>query len=109
MDTAGALVGSLLAALLLWGLSGNRGDARSYRTIFVISAAMGVAAVALTFLIRESPRDKPIEKIETGTLALTSTYWMVLISLGPQRRSGSVPERRPSPLRSCRSSCAAPP
>jgi len=81
MDTAGALVGSLLAALLLWGLSGNRDDARSYRTIFVISAAMGVAAVALTFLIRESPRDKPIEKIETGKLALSSTYWMVLIML----------------------------
>lgn len=81
LDTAGALVGSLLAALLLWRLSGNRDDARSYRTIFVISAAMGVAAVALTFLIRESPRDKPIEKIETGKLALSSTYWMVLIML----------------------------
>lgn len=81
LDTAGALVGSLLAALLLWRLSGNRDDARSYRTIFAISAAMGVAAVALTFLIRESPRDKPIEKIETGKLALSSTYWMVLIML----------------------------
>lgn len=81
MDTAGALVGSLLAALLLWGLSGNRDDARPYRIVFVISAAMGVAAVALTFLIREAPRDRPIERTAAGKFALPSTYWMVLMML----------------------------
>ncbi|HEU4731477.1 MAG TPA: MFS transporter [Kofleriaceae bacterium] len=81
MDTAGALVGSLLAAFLLWRLSGNRGDARPYRIIFVISAGMGVAAVALTFLIREAPRDQPIESTAAGKLALPSTYWVVLMML----------------------------
>jgi MFS family permease len=59
MDTAGALVGSLLAALLLWGLRGVRDGARPYRVIFVISAGAGLAAVALTFLVREPPRAQP--------------------------------------------------
>lgn len=81
MDTAGALVGSLLAALLLWKLTENRSDARPYRVIFAISAAMGLASVALTFFVREVPRDKPIEKPQAGTRALPSTYWMVLIML----------------------------
>jgi hypothetical protein len=60
MDTAGALAGSLVAAFLLRGLAGNRDDARPYRVIFAISAAMGLAAVALTFLGREGPRDTPV-------------------------------------------------
>jgi len=81
MDTAGALVGSLLAALLLWRLTGNRGDARPYRVIFAVSAAMGLAAVALTFFVREVPRDKPAEKPQAATRALPPAYWMVLIML----------------------------
>jgi len=81
MDTAGALAGSLIAALLLRELTGNRDDARPYRVIFAISAAMGLAAVALTFLIREAPRDTPVEKPAPGKLALPRTYWMVLSML----------------------------
>jgi len=81
MDTAGALAGSLIAALLLRELTGNRDDAQPYRVIFAISAAMGLAAVALTFLIREAPRDTPVEKPAPGKLALPPAYWMVLIML----------------------------
>jgi MFS family permease len=53
MDTAGALVGVLLALGLLQLLPGE------YRTIFAIAAVPGVLAVALTFRIRESVKTAP--------------------------------------------------
>jgi len=63
LDTAGALVGVLGAALLLWWLSGSpqgttaaqaSADARPYRVIFAIAAGLGLVAAALTFLVREA-------------------------------------------------------
>ena len=48
MDTAGALTGVLLAALLLHLVPGQ------YRTIFALTAIPGAVAVALTFTLRET-------------------------------------------------------
>ncbi len=68
LDTAGALVGVLLSAFLLWWLTGTpqetaRGEALSaaaespawvYRTIFGAGAALGLLSLILTFLVKES-------------------------------------------------------
>jgi len=67
-DTAGALIGVLLSALLLWWLTGTPQETTSaevltaatvtpgwvYRTIFAVGAALGLASTILTFLVRES-------------------------------------------------------
>lgn len=65
-DTAGALLGVLLSAFLLWWLTGTpEADGQAagvaaqtpawvYRTIFGVGAVLGLAALVLTFLVRES-------------------------------------------------------
>ncbi len=72
MDSAGSVVGVLVAAALLWWLIGSpapvasqaaedvaSGDlsqhAPAFRMIFGVAAGLGVIAWGLTFLIRESP------------------------------------------------------
>lgn len=74
LDTAGALLGVLLSALLLWWLTGTpqktadpdaattaaaQTPAWVYRTIFGVGAGLGLASFLLTFLVRES--DAPVE------------------------------------------------
>ncbi len=75
-DTAGALIGVLLSAFLLWWLTGTPQKTATtealtaatatpgwiYRTIFAIGAALGLASTVLTFLVRESdPTQTPVE------------------------------------------------
>jgi MFS family permease len=50
MDTAGAMIGVLLATILLYLLPGQ------YRAIFLIAALPGLAAVWLTFRLREAAK-----------------------------------------------------
>jgi MFS family permease len=80
MDTAGALVGTLTAAAMLWLLSDDAGD-RPYRIIFAVSAALGVAAVALTFLVHEPAREVVAKPATTSTTPLPRGYWVVLAML----------------------------
>jgi MFS family permease len=96
MDTAGALVGVLVAAALVWWLTGSpdphapggsAGDGRAFRIVFAISAAMGLGAVALTFLLRE-PRPARVdvrpssEPAERGRwLGLPRGYWVAMVPL----------------------------
>ncbi len=105
MDTAGAMVGVLLAAGLLWWLGDSAaapastgaaaGDGgRAFRIVFAISAAMGLAALILTFLVKEAPHaatgDEPGARRAAGgvdatgrrgVLGLPRRYWMVLVML----------------------------
>lgn len=73
-DTAGALLGVLLSAFLLWWLTGTpEADGQAagvaaqtpawvYRTIFGVGAVLGLAALVLTFLVRESDAPAPEAK-----------------------------------------------
>ena len=79
-DTAGALVGVLVSAFLLWFLTGTP-DTKSglvdigqvatetpgwvYRTIFGVSAVLGLSSWALTFFVREPDAEKSMEESES--------------------------------------------
>ena len=97
-DTAGALAGVLLSALLLWRFTGTpRGEPGAasqapewaYRAVFGVGAALGLASLALTFCVRES---EPAAADDAGTAAkrpesvagrvpLPRSYWRVLALL----------------------------
>lgn len=81
-DTAGALVGVLLSAVLLWWLTGTPQQATAtspltaaaetpewvYRVLFGVGASLGLASLILTFLVRESesmPKASPRTTTET--------------------------------------------
>lgn len=74
MDTAGAVVGVLIALGLLALLPGR------YRTIFALTAIPGLAAVALVFTVREpaqsaSDEAPPALPLHTSARALPAAYW----------------------------------
>jgi MFS family permease len=106
LDTAGALVGTTLAAFLLWWLSGSPDSERFdgsqidapesvFRQIFAVSAFLGLASWGLTFLVKD-PRKKSADGIGdsvsghrstpgskiTNTLAqfryLPGSYWWII-------------------------------
>lgn len=73
LDTAGALIGVLLSAFLLWWLTGTpaksahpevvtaaaQTPAWIYRVIFGVGAGLGLISFLLTFLVRESDANEP--------------------------------------------------
>lgn len=89
MDTAGAMVGVLLAAWLLWWFTGSptEGEATApahdtgwaIRMVFGISAALGLLSLAFTFMVRESEPIAHEEATErptpAGRLGLSPAYW----------------------------------
>lgn len=107
-DTTGALIGVLLAALLLWGLTGtpqkstatealsavSQTPAWVYRVILWIGAGLGLASLALSFLVQESETSeaeailvppvgeatKPVAV--AGWLGMSKSYWLVMTVLG---------------------------
>ena len=97
MDTAGALVGVIAAAVLMWWLAGTPSAraaqatahpaARPYRIIFIVSAAMGLASLALTFFVREPAAHAPAAATAPRPpsagerLHLPRAYWIVLAML----------------------------
>jgi MFS family permease len=93
MDSAGAVVGVLLAAVLLWWLTGRPTEGGSvtqadhteaaFRTIFAIAAVLGLAAVGFTFALREPPHEQAPAAAATavGVHGLSRAYWKVLVLL----------------------------
>ena len=82
MDTAGAMVGVLLAMMLLAALPGH------YRTIFLVAALPGLAAVWLTFRLREAAKapacaPSPARNLLTGKpwSGLPKAFWLTLTPL----------------------------
>lgn len=89
MDTAGAMVGVLLSAGLLWWFTGTpaetdapstaAGAGWAFRVVFAVSAALGLLSLALTFMVRESEVVPPVPGIEhaapAGRLGLPRAYW----------------------------------
>lgn len=89
MDTAGALLGILLAAGLLWWFSDTSGGALPeqgsvLRGIFVLSAALGLISLAITFRLRDAPplcQDRPEPTNAESTVSvrqLPPAYWRTL-------------------------------
>lgn len=74
MDTAGALIGVLLAGLLLMWMPGQ------YRLIFLLAAIPGFAALYLTFRIKETnPPEIPADTSAKATFkAMPRGYWTAL-------------------------------
>lgn len=99
-DTAGALVGVLVSAFLLWYLTGTP-DTKSglvdighvapetpgwvYRTIFGVSAILGLASWALTFFVRESDAEKSIDVSSANPSTIESSL---------NETDGNKPRRR---------------
>jgi len=92
MDTAGAFVGVIASAILLWWLAGSPNgkatpgatiDPHPFRVVFAIAAAMGLGAVALTFLIREpaQPKEAAPAADAPTRVALPRAYWQTLAIL----------------------------
>jgi MFS family permease len=104
LDTAGALLGVLLSALLLWWFSHAPGSgdgiglahaapqtaAWVYRMVFGVAAGLGLAAFAVTFLVQESPAAEhasrattatPAPSLVSGVRSLPRSYWLVLAVL----------------------------
>ncbi|HEY6036241.1 MAG TPA: MFS transporter [Kofleriaceae bacterium] len=92
LDTAGALVGVVTAAVLLYWLSGTPNgtgaastDPHPYRIIFAIAAAMGLCAAALTFVVKdpapERAKDAPAAAPAAAVFALPAAYWKVFTIL----------------------------
>jgi MFS family permease len=108
MDTAGAMVGVLLAAALLWWFTGAPTTAPAagqtapvphdsgwaFRVVFAISAALGLCSLALTFLIREpapppaaaptpapAPAADPRGDAPARRLGLPPAYWRTIAPL----------------------------
>lgn len=72
MDTAGALVGVLLALALISWLPGQ------YRTLFALTAIPAVVAVALTLLVREAaPTATEPPNARGGVRNLGASFWRV--------------------------------
>jgi MFS family permease len=93
MDTAGAMVGVLLSAAMLWWLTGSPtagGTAQApdagwaFRVIFGVSALVGLLSLALTFMVREAKQHREIETsgdpglTQPGGFTFSAAYWRTL-------------------------------
>lgn len=69
LDTTGAMIGPSIALLFLFIFPGE------YRALFLLAFIPGVAAIAITFLIREKRPDKPVQK-QFPSFRAFYQYWV---------------------------------
>ncbi len=91
MDSAGAVVGILLSALLLWWFTGtptkgavvtSEQTATSFRTIFAVAAVIGLFALGFTLRLRDPVHaDAPTPSSTPHDHKLSRPYWIVLALL----------------------------
>lgn len=99
MDTAGAMVGVLLSALLVWWFIGTpKAPAKNalealpplqdagggFRLVFGISAVLALISLAITFMVRESApseKDVKVPAADTDGRVLSSSYWRTVVLL----------------------------
>ncbi len=83
LDTAGAFIGVIAAALLLWWLSGTGDASRPIRIVLVIAAGLGVVSFAVAFFVREAAHrdDAKAPPQPTRVAALPRAYWQTLAIL----------------------------
>ena len=81
MDSAGAVVGVVLSAVLV-GLLGA-GSAGTFRIVFAVAAALGLVALAFTVTLREPvTHSKPLPETPLSTeRTFSRRYWLVLAVL----------------------------
>lgn len=71
MDTAGAFVGVLFAAVALWYF-GNAETSSGYRMLFALAALFACVSLASTFLVHEAHRDSKSDRGQRGGAFLES-------------------------------------
>ncbi|HEY0252447.1 MAG TPA: MFS transporter, partial [Kofleriaceae bacterium] len=88
LDTAGAVIGVLISAGLLWWLSGTpnghataSSDPRPYRIIFAIAAVLGLCSAGLTFLVKDPTYVAPAVADAPTAMKLPAAYWKVFVIL----------------------------
>ncbi len=94
LDTAGAMVGVILAAMLLWWLTGSPADGGgraaaesgpAFRIVFGVAAALGLLSLATTFLVSDRPivtsSVAPSTRGAGPRLAMPAAYWRTLVPL----------------------------
>ena len=89
MDSAGAVIGVGLSAILLAALQGGTAAA-TFRIIFAVAAALGLIAVAFTLLLREPtspelpvapPPPASVASVAAPAPRFSRRYWIVLLLL----------------------------
>lgn len=71
MDTFGAVLGPVAALIYLNYYPEN------YRTLFFIAFIPAVAGAALTFILKDKPKEKPVNKVESTKFFSFFSYWKV--------------------------------
>jgi MFS family permease len=79
MDSAGAVVGVLASAALLYHFADSTSTS-GFRTVFAIAAVLGLAALGCTLFLREAPHDDT--PATAGDGPLPRRFWIVLVLLG---------------------------
>jgi len=80
LDTSGALVGVVTAIVLMYALDASS-DPAPYRIIFAVAAAMGIASLVLTLLVREPDHPAAAPSGGTADTRLPRAYWLALAML----------------------------
>jgi MFS family permease len=83
LDTAGAFIGVIAAAFLLWWLPAGTDASRPIRIVLVIAAALGVVSFMVALLVREAARrdDDSPKPDAAGPITLPRAYWQTLAIL----------------------------